>query len=133
MSQPVVAKRRAETIRPDSGCWRLLRENVKEREFVRDILNLNVVGNDVTLQACAQRFAKLRLGIDQKSFAECGYENLRVQFAFRIEHAGFYRGRFARLAQIVCDLPVEKSESVSPSHAKLCARGEVEKEGSLRL
>ena len=68
MSQPVVAKRRAETIRPDSECRRLLRENVKEREFVRDILNLNVVGNDVTLQPCAQRFAKLRLGIDQKSF-----------------------------------------------------------------
>ena len=68
MSQPVVGK----TARRDDparlGCWRLLRENVKEREFVRDVLNLNVVGNDVTLQACAQCFAKLRLGIDQKSF-----------------------------------------------------------------
>ena len=68
MSQPVVAKRRAETIRPDSSAGGVFRENVKEREFVRDILNLNVVGNHVTLQPCAQRFAKLWLCIDQKSF-----------------------------------------------------------------
>jgi hypothetical protein len=100
---------------------------VKEREFVRDILNLDVVGDDVTLQACTKHFAKLRLDIDQESFTECAYENVRVQFAFRIENAGFHRDGFAGLAQIVCDLPVEKSESVSPGDAKLCAHREIEK------
>src|SRR6266446_4530648 len=113
--------------------WRRFRQNVKEREFVRDVLNLNVVGNDVALQACAKHFAKLRLGIDKQAFPARGDENVRVEFAFRIEHTGFHRDRFAGLAQIVCDLPVEKSEPVSPSHAKLCPRGEVEKKGSLRL
>src|SRR5216110_1329223 len=129
---PDVPTRRGKTARrydpPRVEWWRLLRENVKEREFVRDILNLNVVGNDVTLQACAKCFAKLWLGIDQKSFAECAYENLRVQFAFRTEHAGFHRDSFTRLTQIVGDLPVQKSQSVSPGHAKLCARGEILKE-----
>src|SRR5882724_4209827 len=115
------------------GLWRRFRQNVKEREFVGYVLNLNVVGNDVALQACAKCFAKLRLCIDQKSFAECAYEKLRVQFAFCIEHAGFDRSRFAGVAQIICDLAVEKSEPVSPSHAKLCARGEVEEAGSPRL
>ena len=132
MSQPVVGKTTSRDDPAKLRCRRRFRENVKEREFVRDILNLNVVGNDVTLQPCAKRFAKLRLRIDQKSFAECGYENLRVHFAFCIEHACFYRGRFVRLAQIVCNLPVDKTESVSPSHAKLSARREVEKEVSLR-
>src|SRR5262249_21611987 len=114
------------------GWWLLLRENVKEREFVRDVLNLNVVGNDVAFQACAKRFAKLRFGIDQEAFPERGDKNMRVEFAFRIEHAGFHRDGFARFLQIVCDLPVEKSKPVSPGHAKLCARGKVEKEGSVR-
>src|SRR5512132_2760416 len=90
---PNVPTRRGKTARGDDpprvGCWRLLCENVKEREFVRYVLNLNVVGNDVALQACAKCFAKVRVGIDQKSFAECAYENVPVQFAFRIEHARF--------------------------------------------
>src|SRR5206468_5773051 len=107
---PDVPTRRGKTTRRYDparvGWWRLLRENVKKREFFRFVLNLNVVGNDVALQACAKCFAKLWLGIDQKSFAECAYENLRVQFAFLIEHAGFHRDGFTRLAQIVCDLPV---------------------------
>jgi hypothetical protein len=105
---------------------------MEEREFIRDILNLNVVGNYVTFQPCAQRFAKLWLRIDQKIVAERSDENVRVQFAFRIEHARFDRGGFAQLAQVVCDLPIDETESVSPSDAKLSARGEI-KEESRRL
>src|SRR4029078_793632 len=105
---------------------------MEEREFIRDILNLNVVGNYITFQPCAKHFAKLRVGIDQKRFAERGDENLRVQFAFCIEHACFYRGAFTQLAQIVCDLPVDKTECVRSSQAKLGARGEI-KEHSRRV
>src|SRR5262249_32168876 len=104
-----------------------------EREFLRDVFNLNIVRNNVPFQTCAQRFTKLRFGIDQETFPKCRDENVRVQFAFRVEHACFNRNRFVRLAQIVCDLPVEKSESISPGHAKLCAREEIEKQDSLRL
>ena len=62
---------------------------MEQRKFIRDILNLNVVGNDVTFQPCAKHFAKLRIRIHQKSFAERGHENCRVQFAFRTEDACF--------------------------------------------
>src|SRR5262245_12623404 len=100
---------------------------MKERELVRDVLNLNVVGNDIALEACLQRLTNLRFCINQKTLPEHGDENVRVQFAFRVEHTGFNRARFARLAQIVGDLPVEKSQPVSPGHLKFCARREVEK------
>jgi hypothetical protein len=99
---------------------------MKERESIGDVLNLNVIGNHIAFQACPKRFAKVRRGIDQKAFAERGNEDVAVQFAFRIEHARFESDRFAGLAQIVCDLPVEKPELISPGHAKLCARAEVE-------
>src|SRR4051795_3511973 len=100
---------------------------MEEREFIGDILNLNVVGNDVTFQPCAKHFAKLRLRIDEKRFTERGDENVRVQFAFRVEHACFYRSGFAQLAQVVCDLSVDETERVRSSHAKLGARGEIKK------
>src|SRR6476660_6970820 len=107
---PDVPTRRCKTTRRDNPARleyrRLLRENMKERGFVRDILNLNVVSNDVTLQPCAKRFAKLRFGVDQQTFPELNDKDVRIQLAFCIEHAGFHGDGFTRLAQIVCDLPV---------------------------
>src|SRR5438445_10476718 len=92
---PDVPTCRGKTARRDDpprvGCWRLLGKNVKEREFVRYVLNLNVVGTDIALQACAKRFAKLRLGLEHQASPEPGSDNVRGQFAFRIEHAGFHR------------------------------------------
>src|SRR5438067_3700953 len=127
---PNVPTRCGETVHGNNSAafehWRLLGQNMKERESIGDVLNLNVIGNHVAFQACPQRFAKLRLGIDQKTFAERGNEDVPVQFAFSIEHARFESDRFAGLAQIVCDLPVEKPEPVSPGHAKLRAGAEVE-------
>src|SRR6266480_5913665 len=127
---PNVPTRCGETVHGNNSAafelWRLLGQNMKERESIGDVLNLNVIGNHVAFQTCPQRFAKLRLGIDQKTFAERGNEDVPVQFAFSIEHARFESDRFAGLAQIVCDLPVEKPEPVSPGHAKLRAGAEVE-------
>src|SRR6476646_11246067 len=105
---------------------------MEEREFICDIFNLNVVGNYVTFQPCTKDFAKLRVGIDQKRFTERADKNVRVQFAFRVEHACFHRGGFAQLAEVVCDLPVDKTECIRSSQAKLGARGEI-KEYSRRL
>src|SRR6266550_2675390 len=127
---PNVPTRCGETVHGNNSAvfelWRLLGQNMKEQESIGDVLNLNVIGNHIAFQACPQRFAKLRLGIDQKTFAERGNEDVPVQFAFSIEHARFESDRFAGLAQIVCDLPVEKPEPVSPGHAKLRAGAEVE-------
>ena len=102
--------------------WRCFRQNVKEREFVGDVLNLNVISNHVAFQSCAQCFAKVRVGIDQKTFADHCDKDMGVKFAFCIEHAGFDRSRFARVAQIICDLAVEKPKPVVPGDTKLCAR-----------
>src|SRR5260370_18606995 len=127
---PNVPTRCGETVHGNNSAafehWRLLGQDMKERESVGDVLNLNVIGNHIAFQTGPKRFAKLRLGIDQKTLAERGNEDVAVQFAFRIEHASFESDRFAGLAQIVCDLPVEKPEPVSPGHAKLCAGAEVE-------
>jgi hypothetical protein len=106
---------------------------VKEREFVGEVFNLNVISNHVALQSFAQSFAKVRLGIDQKTFADHCDKDMGVKFAFCIEHAGFDRSRFAGAAQIICDLAVEKSEAVSPCDPKLRAPGEVEEARSPRL
>ena len=43
--------------------WRFFRQNMKQRELISDVLNLNVVGNDVAFQPVAECFTKLRLGI----------------------------------------------------------------------
>src|SRR6266567_357616 len=75
----------------------------------------------------------VRLGIDQKTFADHRDKDMGFKFAFCIEHAGFHRSRFAGVAQIICDLAVEKSEPVSPRDPKLRARGEVEEARSPRL
>src|ERR1041385_6742761 len=99
---------------------------MKERESIGDVIDLNVIGNHIAFQTGPKRFAKLRLGIDQETFAERGNKDMPIQFAFSIEHARFESDRFAGLPQIVCDLPVEKPEPVSPGHAKLCAGAEVE-------
>src|SRR5215211_1357828 len=134
---PDVVTSRSETLHRKNPAmlrlWRRFRQNMKEREFVGDVLNLNVISNHVALQSCAQCFANIRFGIDQKSFAVHCDKDMGVKFAFCIEHAGFDRSRFAGLAQIICDLAIEKSEPVSPCDAKLSARGEVEETRSPRL
>src|SRR5215468_9325457 len=98
---PNVPTRCGETVHGNDSAgfdpWRLPGQNMKEREFVADILNLNVVGNYIAFQPRPKRFAKLRLGINQKTFRKRGNENVGVQFAFSSKHAGFESDRLAGL------------------------------------
>ena len=95
---------------------------MKQRILIGDILNLNVVGNDVAPQPGAECFVNVRLGINQKGLPGCTNENVGVHLALRIEHACLDGDCFAGLAQIICDLPVQKPKPVGPGDAKLCAR-----------
>ncbi|PYK10612.1 MAG: hypothetical protein DME65_09335 [Verrucomicrobia bacterium] len=54
---------------------------------------------------------------------------MRICFAFRIENARFDCRGFVRLAQIICNLPVEKAKPVRADDTELGTLGKVQEDG----
>src|SRR5215472_10949676 len=99
---------------------------MKKRKWIGDVVNLHIVGDHVTLQPALELFSKIGRRIDPKGFCRCGNKNVRFCLAFRSENARLNGGRFTRLAEIICDLPIKKPKSVRAGNTKLCALGKVE-------
>src|SRR6266404_152692 len=103
------------------------REDVKQRELIRDVLDFNVVRDHIAFQPRAEFLPKIWRRIHQKAFSECANENVRIHSAFCIKHTRLDGHCLAGLAQIVCDLPVEESKTIRPRDAKLRTRRKIEK------
>src|SRR6266536_907955 len=100
---------------------------MKDRQSIRDVFNLNVVGNHIPLQSGWECFSKFTIGIDPKAVRRRGNENVRVHLAFRVEHARLNCDCFASLAHVIRNLPIQKANPVIPRNTKLCASREIEK------
>src|SRR5205814_4859764 len=100
---------------------------MKNRESISDVINLNVVRDYVVLDPRGESFSKVGISIDPKTIGPGGKENIRVKFAFRIEHARFSSCGFGRLAHIIRNLSVQETDTVVSRDAKLCASGEIKK------
>ncbi len=94
---------------------------MQDRQLLGDVFNLHVVGDDVTLESRLKRLAQLRLGIEEKTIAFGADDNVGVYFALRGQNASLDRARLARLANIIGDLAVEKTDSIAAGDAQLRA------------
>src|SRR5262245_44015718 len=99
---------------------------MKKRKWISDVVNLHIVGDHVTLQPALELFSNIGRRIDPKGFCRYGNKNVRFCLAFRSENACLNGGRFTRLAEIICDLPIKEPKSVRAGNTKLCALGKVE-------
>src|SRR5207249_8649987 len=100
---------------------------MKNRESICDVIDLNIVRDYVALDPRGECFSKVGISIDPKTIGRGGKENIRVEFALRIEHARFSSCGFGRLAHIIRNLSVQETDTVVPRDAKLCASGEIKK------
>ena len=100
---------------------------MKDRQSITDIFDLHVIGDDVALETRLERFSKLGIGIDQKAIRRGADGEVGIHSAFCAQDAGLERGRFGRLASVVCNLSVQETKAIISSNAKFCARGEIEK------
>ena len=66
-------------------------------------------------------------GIDQKAIRRGAEGDVGIHSAFCAQDAGLERGRFGRLASVVCNLSVQETKAIISSNAKFCACGEIEK------
>ena len=105
------------------------RQYMKDGKLVGDVFDLNIVGDHVVLQPGRQHFSRFGIGIDEKAVRPGGNENVRVYLAFSVEYARFDCSGFTGLAQIIGDLPIQKTKTIAPGDAKLCASGKIKKEG----
>src|SRR2546425_1534939 len=100
---------------------------MKNRESISDVINLNVVRDYVALDPRGESFLKVGISIDPKTIGPGGKENIRVNFALRIEHARFSSCGFGRLARIIRNLSIQETDTIVSRDAKLCASGEIKK------
>ena len=92
---------------------------MEDREPAGDILDLDVVGYDVTLDSRREVFAHFRIGIEQERISLGGNENDRVQLPFRAQDRGLNRRISGCFPQIIGDLTVEKAKRVRSSNTQL--------------
>ena len=95
------------------------------RESTRNILDLDVVRDDVSLEPGRQRLFELAVGIDQNVIVMNGQKYMRVHLAFRAENARLNGVSFVRLADIICNLPVQESNAIGTRYPQLRAGGKI--------
>src|SRR5436853_2143752 len=123
---PYVPSRFSEAVRGDEApaiaqSRRGRRQHVKDRQSIGDVFNLDVIGDDIALEPGDECMSKVRIGIGQETILRGRKENMTVHPAYRAQNAGLDCGRFACLANVVRDLSVEKTQTVTSRDAKLCA------------
>ena len=94
---------------------------MKKIEFVGDIFNLHIIRDDVAVETRGKRFTQISIGIEEVGILRSANKNMRIDFSLRIQNAGFDCFCFSRLAKIVCDLTIEKTQSIGPAQPKFRA------------
>jgi hypothetical protein len=85
---------------------------MKESEIVSDIINHDVVGNQVSLEARTELLAQVVIGIDPNRVGRRKQEKVRIELSFGVQNARFLRRLGIGLADIVGRLAVEKSNPI---------------------
>src|SRR5439155_1910570 len=112
---------------------RSLRQDMKDRESIRVVFDLNVVGDYIPLQSGRKRFPKLGIGINPKAFEPSGNENVRGHLALRVEHASLNCHCFVGFSHIIRNLPIQKTKPITASNPERCASREIKKGTLLML
>src|SRR5262249_31364229 len=92
-----------------------------------NVLNLNIVRDHELLEPLCQNLSNFRIAIDKKTIWCGGNKYVSVYLSLRIEHACFNHTALVGFADIVRNLPIQKTKTITSLHAKFCAGEKIKK------
>ncbi|MEY2495449.1 MAG: hypothetical protein QOJ45_1941 [Verrucomicrobiota bacterium] len=90
---------------------------MENRESIRDIFNLHVIRDDVTIQSRRELVTEFRISVQQKRIRIGGNKNVGAQFPFRVQDRSLDGGCLGRFPEVVGYLTVEEAKGIGSGKA----------------